>query len=139
MCFSLKSLLFDKIGRKRRKQRLPRDILRQSIRRRGRSVETCWSPLTPEHGFPSLFFGPDPGRSPSIRSRRTRGAARFSLPPLQKETRRAPEMPPCRLRSDSLRWHYPHQVKGRRFIFLSAVKLPCICLYYCTEKKLCQY
>ena len=33
------------------------------------SVEARWPPLTPEHGFPSLQFGPDTGRSPSVRSR----------------------------------------------------------------------
>ena len=62
------------------RQRFPPCMARlaDAIRpRRKQSVETCWSPLTPEHGFPSLLSGPDPGRSPSIRSRPDAG-----LPPI---------------------------------------------------------
>ena len=82
----------------------------------GRSVETRWSPLTPEHGFPSLFFGPDTGRSPSVRSR-LRGAPfcflRFLL------TKRSTENIGNVSVSGfffSLRWHYPHQVNGSKHL-----------------------
>ena len=76
--------------------------------------------------------GPDPGRSPSARSRMARGAGkRFSLhAPFSKEWKNGggPTWAARRVSSDDdfLRWHYPHQVEGRSGRFLSAEWLPCV-------------
>ena len=76
--------------------------------------------------------GPDPGRSPSARSRMARGAGkRFSLPaPFSIEWKNGggPTWAARRVSSDDdfLRWHYPHQVEGRSGRFLSAEWLPCV-------------
>ena len=76
--------------------------------------------------------GPDPGRSPSARSRMARGAGkRFSLhAPFSKEWKNGggPTWAARRVNSDDdfLRWHYPHQVEGRSGRFLSAEWLPCV-------------
>ena len=76
--------------------------------------------------------GPDPGRSPSARSRMARGAGkRFSLhAPFSKEWKNGggPTWAARRVNSDDefLRWHYPHQVEGRSGCFLSAEWLPCV-------------
>ena len=78
------------------------------------AVETCWSPLTPEHGFPSLT-SQDSGRSPSVRRRHCPQKTASK----KQETRCGP--PAKNHDDDFLRRHYPHQVKGRSLqYFLSA-------------------
>ena len=77
--------------------------------------------LAPSHAgtrLPIAVCGPDPGRSPSVRSRAGRDARSFlrytSLP--QKESKKQRTPMGARRSSpnmNSLRWHYPHQVKGR--------------------------
>ena len=90
--------------------------------------------------------GPDPGRSPSARSRMARGAGkRFSLhAPFSKEWKNGggPTWAARRVRPDDdfLRWHYPHQVEGRSGCFLSANTAP-LCFYeayYGTANRACQ-
>ena len=50
-----------------RKRRIQRRFLKMDTEILcGRSVDACWHPLTPEHGFPSLYLQ-DSGRSPSVR------------------------------------------------------------------------
>ncbi len=74
--------------------------------------------------------GPDPGRSPSARSRKTGVPENVVFPhaPFSKrvEKRRGPTWAACRISSDDnfLRWHYPHQVEGRSRRFLSAITAP---------------
>ena len=53
----------------------------------GRAVETCWSPLTPEHGFPSLSIGPGTRRSP-LPAPAKAGCRRFPHRLLQKNSGR---------------------------------------------------
>ena len=69
------------------------------------SVEAFWPPLTPEHGFPSLpgprragprvLSGPDPGRSPSARSRWS-GTPVCALSLLREEFSKKQDGPPKR-------------------------------------------
>lgn len=113
---------------------------------RRKSVDACWHPLTPEHGFPSLcvldsrrspsarceFHGPlSSGSAAKIRADR----AIWSLP-WQKNRRHQNLVPPAMIRFDDfLRRHYPHQVKGSKVTPSSqpvltpdVCKLPCILL-----------
>ena len=71
--------------------------------------------------LPIAVFGPDTGRSPSVRSRLGRDAGMvssmhsFRLKELKKQ--RIPlGHPPSKSRMNSLRWHYPHQVKGSKHL-----------------------
>jgi len=77
-----------------------------------KAVEACWPPLTPEHGFPSLYK-PGPGRSPSARRGTAREGGFTSFPDKETKNREAPyAVPPEKstISHDFLRRHYPHQV-----------------------------
>ena len=97
----------------------------------GGPVEACWPPLTPEHGFPSLFFGPDAGRSPSVRSRLSRDAPFLPASFLIKEVakNKAADTSPHAAANPSPMAPYggiTHiRLKGRSLRFLSAFRLPC--------------
>ena len=91
--------------------------------------------------LPIAVFGPDTGRSPSVRSRLGRDAGMDSPSFRSKESKKtadAPGHPPSKPCMNSLRWHYPHQVKGRSSCFLSARRLPCLLPYYGTGAQGCQ-
>ena len=80
-----------------------------------RPVEAFWLPLTPEHGFPSLLFSRR--RALPLR-RRGKISANIRFPSLHYEkNKKTRDTRIQRLRkkskSDFLRRHYPHQVKGR--------------------------
>lgn len=105
------------------------------------SVETRWSPLTPEHGFPSLLFccfGTDYGRSPASAP----GFFRMPIPPspfLESGNKKTEAWARLRLHpSCSLRWHYPNQVVGRSICFLSAFRLPCFLSHHSIAANDCQ-
>lgn len=95
------------------------------------SVEACWPPLTPEHGFPSLqmLSGPNAGRSPSVRSQIPGRRLILSrlLPEgfLQKARRPANTRTAVKSPSiDSLRRHYPRQVKGSKRLLPLSLPAP---------------
>ena len=103
----------------------------------GSSVEACWIPLTPEHGFPSLFFTTRHEALPSCPPKLNWGMP-FSLPFQQRSGQKNrsrliwPLLSKCVLSQASLRWHYPNQVIGRRsHLPLSLYyKLPSVQLSY---------
>ena len=94
----------------------------------GSSVDACWHPLTPEHGFPSLQYRaqgapPRPATFPWTP---------FPLSKGNKKNRRRNTS--CKKQSNFLRRHYPHQVKGRSLRTSSqpAYELPCFYFLYST-------
>ncbi|GEM_PF-2985035 len=103
----------------------------------GRSVETCWSPLTPEHGFPrcnNSAQGAPP--LPAIWL--------LCLSPFKKVPKNRgyfPKIPPKESNYDFLRRHYPHQVKGRSWMTSSqpAAQAPPIFSYHTTACPSCQF
>ena len=77
--------------------------------------------------LPIAVFGPGTGRSPSVRSRLGRDAGMVSPSFRSKELKnsgyplRHPPSKPC---MDSLRWHYPHQVKGSKRLLPLSPRAP---------------
>ena len=103
-------------GRKRRTDSvLPlQGKVRTILRPCGRSVEAHWPPLTPEHGFPSLSLPRTQG-APPLSVPGWPGRPSDSPPLSQRSQKQRAPMGACRQSPcmNSLRWHYPHQVKGR--------------------------
>ena len=86
-------------------------------------------------------FGPGTGRSPSARSRKTGAPQVFSLThPFFKEVEHGKATGPRRFCiAMSLRWHYPHQVKGSERLLPLSPKAPLFSAkYYCIFAKDCQ-
>ncbi len=88
-----------------------------------KAVETFWSPLTPEHGFPSHRFKAQ-GAPPSARSRPDAGGwtTKKAGDPLRHLLQKITH-------DDFLRRHYPHQVKGSKLKLLPLSplhELPCV-------------
>ena len=106
------------------------------------SVEAYWPPLTPEHGFPSLCFWPGHRALPLCPLPENRGAAGI-LPYtsfLQRSGKRQGRGGPRRCYiAMSLRWHYPHQVKGSERSLPLSPRAPLFSTeYYCIFAKDCQ-
>ena len=106
------------------------------------SVEACWPPLTPEHGFPSLCGWPGHRALPLCPLPEDRGAAAI-LPYTSFLQRSGKRQDPVGLAvfyiAMSLRWHYPHQVKGsERSLPLSPWAPLFSAEYYCIFAKDCQ-
>ena len=99
---------------------LPCKVGRRASACCGKSVEAFWPPLTPEHGFPSLFCRPGPRALPLSPLPVVPGAPDVVFADAHpfrlkvKNSGRLRGCPPCRmLIHNFLRWHYPHQVKGQ--------------------------
>ena len=80
------------------------------------SVGAYWPPLTPEHGFPSLLYAARAQGAPPLPAPGQAGAP--MCPPhapfgKDQKTGCPVGTPSGHGQHDSLRWHDPHQVKGR--------------------------
>ena len=110
------------------------------------SVEACWPPLTPEHGFPSLCFWPGHRALPLCPLPVVPGAPDVVFADAHpfrlkvKNSGRLRGCPPCRmLIHNFLRWHYPHQVKGSERLLPLSRSAPLFSAeYYCIFAKDCQ-
>ncbi len=105
-------------GRKRQKTAFSPCRARCGASPRENSVETYWSPLTPEHGFPSLSVWPGHRALPLCPFPALAGLpVSLRQAPLSQKSIRIGGFPhgvsTVQVLCDSLRWHYPHQVKGR--------------------------
>ena len=79
----------------------------------GRSVETYWSPLTPEHGFPSLTVCATRHKAlPFCRAALQRADPLWSSTSPNNERKRTCRRARPLFQHLSLRWHYPNQVNG---------------------------
>ena len=79
------------------------------------SVGAYWPPLTPEHGFPSLLYAARAQGAPPLPAPGQAGAPMCLLTlPSERIKNRVPGGHPVWSRPAlTLRWHDPHQVKGR--------------------------